>query len=73
MQSRLYLFLEPNNVFYYLKQFGFRNGHSTTLTLLAITGKIREACDKGFFSLVGYIFLDFKKAFDTESHSSFDF
>ena len=72
MYSRLYFYLQRNNVFYNL-QFGFRNGHSTTLALLAIIEKIREACDKGFFSLVGYIFLDFKKAFDTESHSSFDF
>ena len=47
-------------------QFGFTNGHSTTLALLEITEKIREACDKGFFSCG--VFLDFKKAFDTVSH-----
>ena len=65
MHSRLYLYLERNNVFYNL-QFSFRNGHSTTLALLEITEKIREACGKGFFSRG--VFLDFKKAFDTVSH-----
>ena len=65
MQSRLYLYLERNDVFYNL-QFGFRISHSTKFALLEITEKIREACDKGFFSCGA--FLDFKKAFDTVSH-----
>ena len=50
MHSRLYLYLERNNVFHNL-QCGFRNGHSTTLAVLAITEKTREAYDKGFFLL----------------------
>ena len=65
MHSRLYLYLERNGVFYNL-QFGFRNGHSTTLALSEITEKIREACGKGFFSCG--VFLDLEKAFDTVSH-----
>ena len=65
MHSRLYLYLERNNIFYNL-QFGFRNGHSTTIALLEITEKIIEACDKEFFSC--RVFLDFKKDVDTASH-----
>ena len=34
--------------------------------LIDITEKIRDACDKGFYTCGG--FLDFKKAFDTVSH-----
>ena len=61
MHSRLYLYLQPNSVFYNL-QFGFRNGHSTTYALLEITEKIGETCDKGFFSC-GVFFLISKKLF----------
>ena len=65
MHSRLYVYLEWNSVFYNL-QFGFRNGHSTTFALLETTEKIRESCDKGFFSCG--VFLDFKKTFNIVSH-----
>ena len=44
-------------------QFGFRNNRSTTDALVDITGRIRDACDKGLYTSGGV--LDFKKAFDT--------
>ena len=65
MHSRLYSYIERNDVFYNL-QFDFRNGHSTTLALLEITEKTREACDKGYFTCG--VCLYFKKAFDTVIH-----
>ena len=46
-------------------QFRFRNNKSTTDALTDVT-EIRNACDKGLYYICG-AFLDFKKAFDTES------
>ena len=57
-----YSFMEENNILYQ-KQFGFRNGNSTTNALIEITEKIKESIDKG---KVGCgIFVDLHKAFDT--------
>ena len=44
------------------EQFGFRNNRSATDALIDITGRIRNACDKGLYACGA--FLDFKKAFD---------
>ena len=65
MYKRLYSFLNKYKLLYEL-QFGFRRGHSTTLALIDITDKIREALDKGSYVLG--IYLDLQKAFDTVDH-----
>ena len=65
MHIRLYNFLDASKELYH-NQFGFRNKHSTTLALIEITEKIREACDKGLYTCG--VYLDLKKAFDTVNH-----
>ena len=47
-------------------QWGFRKGLSTEDLLLTMTEKWKLAMDKG--QIVGAIFIDFQKAFDTVSH-----
>ena len=49
-----------------LWQSGFRAGHSTTTALLQVTNDWYSALDQGL--VVGVIFLDISKAFDTVSH-----
>lgn len=48
-------------------QFGFRSGSSTSLALLSLTDHIKLSIDNGY--LVGSVFLDFTKAFDTINHN----
>ena len=52
--------------FFFNKQFGFRNKHSTDYAVPRITDKIQKAIDDRDFSCG--IFLDFSKAFDTVEH-----
>ncbi len=47
-------------------QFGFRRYHSTKTCCLTMLDKMYEKMDQGCLS--GVVFLDLKKAFDTESH-----
>lgn len=47
-------------------QFGFREGFSTELGLISFTDTIKHAIDTG--NIVGAIFVDFTKAFDTINH-----
>ena len=54
-------------MFFYNFQFGFREGYSTTLSLLEFIDKIRENLDNGEYTLS--FFIDFTKAFDTVDHS----
>lgn len=49
------------------KQYGFRPGYSTELALLTLTDKIKGAIDQGF--VVGGVFIDLTKAFDTINHN----
>lgn len=49
-------------------QFGFRAVSSTSLALLSLTDYIRKSIDSGL--LVGSVFLDFTKAFDTINHNA---
>ena len=51
----------------YQYQFGFRENHSTTTTLIEIIDGIKNDIDKADFVMGTY--LDFKKAFDTVNHS----
>ena len=65
MHSRLYSFLDKFKCLYDL-QFGFRNKHSTSHTLIDITETIRKALDTNKFACG--IFVDLQKAFDTVNH-----
>ena len=62
VHERLYSFLEKQQLLFE-GQFRFRNNRSTTDAVVDITGRIRDACEKGLYTSGG--FLDFKKAFDT--------
>ena len=64
VHERLYSFLGKEKLFE--GQYGFRNKRSTTDALTDITERIRDACDKGYYSCGA--FLDFRKAFDTVNH-----
>lgn len=48
------------------QQFGFRQGYSTELALITLTEEIKQAIDRGL--LVGSVFIDLTKAFDTINH-----
>lgn len=48
------------------KQYSFRPGYSAELALLTLTDKIKNAIDQGL--LVGGVFIDLTKAFDTINH-----
>jgi exonuclease III len=65
MHSRLYTFLECNNILFNY-QFGFRKNHSTTYAIMEVVDKISEAIDQRKSSLG--VFLDLSKAFDTIKH-----
>ena len=65
MYSRIYGFLTKKNLIYN-KQFGFRSNYSTNHAIISLTEEIKSYLDSGH--LVGGIFLDLKKAFDTINH-----
>ena len=65
MKSRLYSYLESNNILFDY-QFGFRHNHSTTLALIDVVDKLYENLDK-HNKVIG-IYLDLQKAFDTVNH-----
>ena len=50
-------------------QFGFRQFHSTTTTLLDCTNEWYINMDRGLYNIV--VLLDLKKAFDTVNHELF--
>ena len=54
-----------NNVLYD-KQFGFRKGHSTSHAIITLVDKVSKSLDKG--KIVGGVYLDIRKAFDSISH-----
>ena len=58
-------FLDLHNLLYD-KQFGFRQCHSTSHAVITSVEKITHALDRG--KMVGDVFIDFKKAYDTVSH-----
>jgi hypothetical protein len=65
MHTRLSNFFKLEKLFYEL-QFGFREIHSTELSIITLMDRIINALEKGHYT-VG-IFLDFSKAFDTVNH-----
>ncbi len=65
IHAHLHAFLIEFKILYEL-QFGFRNNHSTNLTIIDIVERIRDALDKG--ENVIEIYLDLQKAFDTVNH-----
>ena len=65
MHTRLYNFIEKQNIFYDL-QFGFRKNNSTNHALIDIVENIREKLDNKTFSCG--VFIDLEKAFDTVNH-----
>ena len=66
LHSRIYNFLEKNNMIYDF-QFGFRKNHNTNDALLTLTSTIQTALDNGDLSAA--VFVDLQKAFDTVEHS----
>lgn len=58
--------LESNQLLY-PQQFGFRQKYSTESANCYLLEKIKTSLDKG--NVVGAVFLDLKKAFDTVNHS----
>ena len=66
MNKRLNEFIKLHNLLHKY-QFGFREGHGTDLALITIVDKISETLDAGDYVLG--VFLDLRKAFDTDNHS----
>ena len=58
-------FIMDNNILYD-KQFGFRKGHSTSHAIITLVDKVSKSLDKG--KIVGGVYLDIRKAFDSISH-----
>ena len=65
LYKRMIKFLDKNKLLF-IYQFGFREKHSTALTLTEITDNIRNSIDNGGYTVA--IFLDLCKAFDTVDH-----
>ena len=59
-------YLENNDILSE-NQFGYRKRRSTELATILLTDNIRKAVDKG--NLVGALYIDLSKAFDTLNHS----
>ena len=57
-----------NNILYD-KQFGFRRGHSTSHAIITLVNKVSKSIDEG--KIVGGVYLDIRKAFDSISHQIF--
>ena len=59
------LFLDDNNLIYN-RQFGFHSNYSTNHALISITEHIKKSLDDG--NLVGGVFINLEKAFDTVNY-----
>lgn len=66
MSTRLSIFLEENS-FFYIKQFGFRQHHSTQHAILNITNFVTKAINNGQFALM--LSFDVYKCFDILAHN----
>ena len=65
ISKQMVLFIEKYKILY-TYQYGFRGRHSTSLALIDIVDKIKDALDKNEYVLG--IFLDITKAFDSVNH-----
>ena len=65
LYNNLLDFIMENNILYD-KQFGFRKGHSTSHAILTMVNKVSKSLDEEI--IVGGIYLDIRKAFDSISH-----
>ena len=63
--KRMYEFSEKHKLIYQ-RQFGFRSKHSTNHALISLTENIKSEIDNG--KIVGGVFIDLQKAFDTVNH-----
>ena len=66
VHEQLMQYLEENKVLS-KTQFGYRKGRSTELATLFLTDEISKEIDNG--KMVGALFINLSKAFDTLSHS----
>jgi len=66
MYKRLMTFITKHSILN-KQQFGFRTGHSTTLSLIEVMDELYKNLDDGNIGIG--IFLDLQKAFDTIQHS----
>ena len=67
IHEQLSIFLEEHNLLTEY-QFGYRKKRSTNLAATLLVDNIRKEVDRG--NLVGAVFIDLSKAFDTLSHGS---
>ena len=65
ISKQMVLFIEKYKILY-IYQYGFRRRHSTSLALIDMVDKIKDALDKNEYVLG--IFLDITKAFDSVNH-----
>ena len=63
--TRMYAYLIENNMIYD-RQFGFRANHSCNHALISCTESIKKELDNK--KVVGGVFIDLQKAFDTVNH-----
>lgn len=66
--EQLTTFLSLTNSGLHCMQFGFRANHSTETATLHLIEQIKSRLDKG--GVVGTVFLDLRKAFDTVNHGA---
>ena len=66
MYSRIYEFLDGNNVFF-TSQYGFRKKHSCEHAITELIGEICKGLENGKHTIS--LFIDLSKAFDTISHN----
>ena len=63
--TRMYAYLNDNDLIYN-RQFGFRSKHSTGHALISSIESIKKFMDSGH--IVGGVYIDLQKAFDTVNH-----
>ena len=66
LATQIKLYLEENNLLYF-RQYGFRNGHSTSSCCLDLLNSVCSNIDSRLH--VAAVFIDFSKAFDIIDHS----